>query len=400
MKLIFDACLLTRPSIRNRVFQPTMFNFLFRPENYFKVEHRSLHLTCRCVTDTIKQNKCWYMQRTRDLHCSNYLYAKDASLPHGFDSHGFDDMSHLHFDIKKILHTNVKPLQTMCSYYFDGNGKHFRPKVVSLVSKLCNEHGGIESKVSESQRKISLIAEMIHVGSLIHDDVVDFSNVRRGKRSVNALCGDHNAVMVGNYVVANASKLLASIGNPEITIIISQIIDDIVRGEFMQQDNKDQFKHYLKKTYKKTASLIANCCKAVASLSSNNNEVIEAAYQYGSNIGMAFQLVDDLLDFVASSKTLGKPSVADLKLGLATAPVLFACDKHPDLHSLILRRFNETGDVEWALEAVYNSSALEETRLLAEQYCKDARLALSMFHESTNKTALLQLTDVVLNRCK
>uniref|UniRef100_H2Z168 Uncharacterized protein n=1 Tax=Ciona savignyi TaxID=51511 RepID=H2Z168_CIOSA len=390
MKLLFSICTRTRPHVQKR--------FLASPfiSKCHFLQKSNLH-TCLNPLTTSPCQLCTNKQRID--YFAHRHYAKDAALSQHMDCIT-DDMSGLHNEINQILHTRMKPLRDMCCYYFDGNGKQFRPMVVFLISRLCNQHCGLESTVSKEQRKLALIAEMIHVGSLIHDDVVDFSDVRRGKRSVNALCGDRNAVMAGNYVVANSSKLLATIGNSQVTIIISQIIDDIVRGEFMQQDNKDQFNHYLKKTYKKTASLIANCCKASACLSSNNQDVIEAAYQYGRNIGIAFQLIDDLLDFVSSSDAMGKPSAADLNLGLATAPVLFACDKYPDLHALILRRFGKPGDVAHALEAVHNSSALEETRLLAQQYCKDAIAHLSIFQDSPEKSALVELTDIVLNRSK
>ena len=138
--------------------------------------------------------------------------------------------------------------------------------------------------------------------------------------------------------------------------MIIQVLLDLVQGEFMQmgskEDENERFSHYIHKSFKKTASLIAYTCKAVALLSGANQGFQEAAFQYGRNLGIAFQLVDDLLDFVSSQAELGKPAAADLKLGLATAPVLFACEKFPDLNIMIMRRFSEPGDVEKAYEAV------------------------------------------------
>lgn len=119
-----------------------------------------------------------------------------------------------------------------------------------------------------------------------------------------------------------------------------------------KEDESERFSHYIHKSFKKTASLIAYTCKAVALLSGANQSFQEAAFQYGRNLGIAFQLVDDLLDFVSSQAELGKPAAADLRLGLATAPVLFACEKFPDLNIMIMRRFSEPGDVEKAYEAV------------------------------------------------
>lgn len=119
-----------------------------------------------------------------------------------------------------------------------------------------------------------------------------------------------------------------------------------------KEDESERFSHYIHKSFKKTASLIAYTCKAVALLSGANQSFQEAAFQYGRNLGIAFQLVDDLLDFVSSQAELGKPAATDLKLGLATAPVLFACEKFPDLNVMIMRRFSEPGDVERAYDYV------------------------------------------------
>lgn len=119
-----------------------------------------------------------------------------------------------------------------------------------------------------------------------------------------------------------------------------------------KEDESERFSHYIHKSFKKTASLIAYTCKAVALLSGANQSYQEAAFQYGRNLGIAFQLVDDLLDFVSSQAELGKPAATDLKLGLATAPVLFACEKFPELNVMIMRRFSEPGDVERAYDFV------------------------------------------------
>lgn len=136
----------------------------------------------------------------------------------------------------------------------------------------------------------------------------------------------------------------------------NQAIVDLVLGEFMQmgskKEEKERFSHYIQKTFKKTASLIAYTCKAVTYLATADDELQKAAFEYGKNLGIAFQLVDDMLDFVSSQAELGKPAANDLKLGLATAPVLFACEKFPELNEMIIRRFSEPGDVEKTYDAV------------------------------------------------
>lgn len=183
-----------------------------------------------------------------------------------------------------------------------------------------------------------------------------------------------------------------------------QVLEDLVHGEFMQMgadsEGTDRFAHYIGKTFNKTASLMAYTCKGVAILGGGDDTVREKAFQYGKHLGIAFQLVDDLLDFVSSTDKMGKPVAADLQLGLATAPVLFAVQKFPELNELIERRFSEPGDVVKALELVKRSDGLEETKFLAEKYCAEALRHANFFRESAFQRELVGLTEKVINRSK
>lgn len=172
---------------------------------------------------------------------------------------------------------------------------------------------------------------MIHTASLLHDDVIDVSLTRRSKPSANAEFGNKMAILAGDFLLARASLALARLRSVQVVELLATVIANLVEGEFMQLKNgasggsaASKFDYYLEKTYLKTASLIAKSCKACAILGGCENQVADICYTYGRNVGMAFQLVDDMLDFVVSADQLGKPSNADLKLGLATAPVLYA----------------------------------------------------------------------------
>uniref|UniRef100_A0A672NW00 Prenyl (decaprenyl) diphosphate synthase, subunit 1 n=1 Tax=Sinocyclocheilus grahami TaxID=75366 RepID=A0A672NW00_SINGR len=155
-----------------------------------------------------------------------------------------------------------------------------------------------------------------------------------------------------------------------------------------KENENERFKHYLEKTFKKTASLIANSCKAVSILVNSDPEVHEIAYQYGRNVGIAFQLVDDILDFTSSAKRLGKPSAADLKLGLATGPVLFACQQFPELHAMIMRRFSSDGDVDRAWQYVLKGRRLcvelGRKKELDSVLSKVVAVAVVSFHKANN----------------
>ncbi|XP_008210202.1 decaprenyl-diphosphate synthase subunit 1 isoform X1 [Nasonia vitripennis] len=316
-----------------------------------------------------------------------------------------DDLKNVYEDIRRelVANTSHEELRTIATYYFGGQGKALRPMVAILMARAIN-YDKDQSGLLASQRQVAMISEMIHNASLVHDDVVDQSDFRRGKPSVNALWSQKKVTMAGDFILAVASMMIARLQNDDVTLTLSQVITDLVQGEFMQLGSKEteneRFAHYLTKTYRKTASLIANSAKAVAMLGGADERLAELAFQYGRNIGLAFQLVDDLLDFVSSSDAMGKPTAADLKLGLATAPVLFACERFPELNPMIMRRFQEPGDVEKAFELVHKSQGLEQTRFLAKKHCVEAVRLAQTLAESPYQKSLMVVSDLVINRIK
>ncbi|XP_017262057.1 decaprenyl-diphosphate synthase subunit 1 [Kryptolebias marmoratus] len=314
------------------------------------------------------------------------------------------DLSSLYDDIKKELFVSTKELKHLCDYYFDGKGKAIRPIIVILMSRALNIHSNKAGDLLPGQRTIAMISEMIHTASLVHDDVIDSSDERRGKRSINDVWGQKKAILAGDFILSAATTALARVGDSTVVKVLSQAIEDLVRGEFMQLGSKEneneRFKHYLDKTFKKTASLMAHSCKAVSILVSSDPDVHEIAYQYGRNVGIAFQLVDDVLDFTSGADQLGKPTAADLKLGLATGPVLFACQQFPELHAMIMRRFSSRGDVDRAWQYVLQSDGVQQTTFLARRYCEEAIRQISLLRPSHERDALIRLTQIVLSRNK
>ncbi|KAI5951006.1 COQ1 [Candida jiufengensis] len=297
------------------------------------------------------------------------------------------------------------------------------------------------------QRRLAEIVEMIHTASLLHDDVIDLSDSRRGRPSGNIAFTNKMAVLAGDFLLGRASVAIARLRNPEVIELLSTTIANLVEGEFMQLKNtvlseKDNtiendgqiknipeatgkvptekheyrvneqdivdhetnvqaaFEYYLHKTYLKTASLMSKSCRAAAVLSGAQDPIIENCYQFGRNLGLCFQIVDDMLDYTSSDSAFGKPSQADLKLGLATAPILFAWKQEPKLGDLIARKFKETGDVEIARRAVEKYNGLEKTREMATNYCMAALKNLRSLPESDARSALELLTNSVLTRSK
>ena len=214
-----------------------------------------------------------------------------------------------------------------------------------------------DTSILPSQRRLAEITELIHTASLLHDDVIDHSTTRRSAPSANTTFGNKMAVLAGDFMLGRASVALARLRDPEVTELLATVIANLVEGEFMQLKNtasdeknpswsEQTISYYLQKTYLKSASLISKSCRAAALLSQCAPNVVEAAYLYGKNLGLAFQLVDDMLDYTISGQELGKPAGADLELGLATAPLLFAWRDRPELGVLVGRKFSQEGDVQ------------------------------------------------------
>ncbi|KAM5345878.1 hypothetical protein ACJ41O_011739 [Fusarium nematophilum] len=367
------------------------------------------------------------------------------------------EMKFLTGNIRKLLGSGHPSLDRAAKYYTQAEGKHVRPLIVLLMSRatyLCPkalpptaptptsrgidtslspvqiladvnpsaqplsaaepevvEAGATNSDILPSQRRLAEITELIHTASLLHDDVIDHSVSRRGSPSANLEFGNKMAVLAGDFLLGRASVALARLRNPEVVELLATVIANLVEGEFMQLKNTERdernpkwseetVSYYLQKTYLKTASLISKSCRAAALLGNTDAVTVDAAYSYGRNLGLAFQLVDDLLDYTQSGTDLGKPAGADLELGLATAPLLFAWKQMPELGALVGRKFEQKGDVERARELVLQSDGIEQTRALAQQYVDKAIAAIADFPESEAKDGLIEMAHKSLKRQK
>jgi len=184
--------------------------------------------------------------------------------------------------------------------------------------------------------------------------------------------------------------------------LLATVIEEMVQGEMMQvratPEQLVSFEHYLDKTYRKTAALMALSCEASALLGGHSDEVAAALQAYGRHLGIAYQVVDDLLDFTGTNTSLGKPSLSDMEQGLATAPTLFAAEEHPQIVELITRRFKEEGDVAACSALVARSAGLARTAELASSHAQMAADALGVLPPSSARDALLRLCFDVLNR--
>ncbi|CEM17488.1 unnamed protein product [Vitrella brassicaformis CCMP3155] len=319
-----------------------------------------------------------------------------------------DELDMLADDVRELVDTDHPVLKLAASHFFSlASGKKFRPTIVMLMSQAVERIGEPRDEdVYERQRRLGQITEMIHTASLIHDDVLDEAETRRGSDAVHKLFSNKVAVLAGDFLLARASVLLARLGNVEVVEVMATALDALVTGEVMQAKAQptdlESFDWYVRKSYFKTASLIACSCKSAALLSGygQESEEVIAAEKFGYHLGLAFQIVDDLLDFTQSADLLGKPALSDLKNGHATAPILYAAEEYPEMGPLIRRRFKDKGDVQTAHKLLKQSSGLEKTRELALWHASQAVEWLSSFPDTPANQALVRLTTQVITRIK
>lgn len=308
------------------------------------------------------------------------------------------DLCILSENLKNLVGARHPILYAAAEHLFGAPGKRVRPAIVLLIAKATR--GDLE--ITPRHRRLAEITEMIHTASLVHDDVVDESEVRRAAPTVNSLFNNRVAVLAGDFLFGQSAWHLANLDNLEVVKLLSEVIKDMAEGEIQQGLNRfdanTTIETYLEKTYNKTASLIANSAKSAGILSGVSAEVAASLYRYGRNLGLAFQIVDDILDFTASTETLGKPAGSDLMSGNLTAPVLYALEEKPYLEVLIDREFAQTDDLTQALALIGESKGIERSRQLATNYATEARQNLSVLQPSESSKALLDMSDYVLNR--
>lgn len=308
------------------------------------------------------------------------------------------DLKLLTDNLKQLVGARHPILYAAAEHLFGAKGKRVRPAIVLLISRATRPGQDITPK----HRRLAEITEMIHTASLVHDDVVDEAELRRGVPTVHASFGNRIAVLAGDFLFAQSSWYLANLDNLAVVKLLSEVIMDLAEGEIQQGlnrfDTNLSIDAYLEKSYYKTASLMANSCKSAGLLSAVSDEMAMNLYHYGRHLGLAFQIVDDILDFTSSADTLGKPAGSDLKSGNLTAPVLYALQEKPYLEVLIEREFAQDGDLEQAIALVNDGHGIDRSRELAAHHAQSAVQSLAGLPISDSREALIELADYVLSR--
>lgn len=343
-----------------------------------------------------------------------------------------DDLALVEREIAVQTGEAIQPIAEIGSYLREGGGKRLRPALLLLAAGACGYQGN--GAVS-----LGAVVEMIHSATLVHDDVIDGANTRRGRPSTNARWGNHMSVLAGDWLYMQSFKVALQERNFTVLDILIGLTQNMVEGELLQLTCLNRIdlteREAADLSFRKTACLFSGCAELGAVLAGSDDSTRRALAEYGLQAGLAFQLVDDLLDFTASSEKLGKPVLSDLKEGKVTLPLIFALkngahvgaqnialeaaagqngspqnggshDAHHDGHaagrelvSTVLREKSfQTVRPEQITSLVRDSGALEHSRRLAVEYATRAKESLTILKDSEFRRALLAVPDFILDR--
>ncbi|HET7150948.1 MAG TPA: polyprenyl synthetase family protein [Candidatus Acidoferrum sp.] len=296
--------------------------------------------------------------------------------------------------------TAFPAVSEIAAYLLGGGGKRLRPALLLLSANYAG-------RKDHSAIRLAAVVELLHSATLIHDDVIDSAGTRRGRPSANARWGNHRSVLTGDWLYMQSFQMALEERNFRILDILIDLTQKMVEGELIQLEKIGRIdvteEDALRLATYKTACLFSGCARLGAVLGRLEGEEEEALADYGRYAGLAFQLVDDLLDFTASAKQLGKPVLSDLKEGKVTLPLIYAMENgHREARELVMRvlaeKEFESVRPETIVSLVQDSGALDRARSLAQDYAQRAKACLNGHGDSEYARALATLPDFILER--
>jgi octaprenyl-diphosphate synthase len=311
-----------------------------------------------------------------------------------------NDLERLETSIDGLLTTRVGFIKDVVHHLIRSGGKRVRPILVILSSKLC----GCET---DEPLPYAAIVEFIHTATLLHDDVVDNAQTRRGTASANTVWGNESSVLVGDFLFSKSFDLMVSHQNSAILKVMSRATTDLAEGEILEllktSDAKTTEAEYFEVIACKTAVLLSAACEVGALLGNVDEPRRTALRDFGFHVGMAFQLTDDLLDYTSTNRTLGKDAGRDLKEGKVTLPLIhalkFASPEETDVVNRALTKKRVTKKDVIKIKGIIDAyTGLEHTSTVSRGHVDDAKKALSLFPDSVYKKALIDLADYIVAR--
>tara|TARA_R110001606_G_scaffold395213_2_gene567138 strand:+ start:33506 stop:34474 length:969 start_codon:yes stop_codon:yes gene_type:complete len=309
-----------------------------------------------------------------------------------------DDMAAVDSMIQSRLQSDVVLINQLGHYIINSGGKRLRPALAILCARACGYQG-------KRHVNLATIIEFIHTATLLHDDVVDNSDMRRGRETANSLWGNEASVLVGDFLYTRSFEMMVEMESMRLMKVLSHTTNVIAEGEVLQllncNDPDTTEERYLEVIHHKTAKLFEAAGLLGAVISESSAEVEQAMTRYAMHLGSAFQLVDDLLDYSESSEAIGKNIGDDLAEGKPTLPLIFAMQNGTEQQALVIREAIENGQrdkINEIIEIIASTGAIDYTSKAAENEVVQAKQALSILADSPYKQALSSLADYSISR--
>src|SRR6266571_4251058 len=311
-----------------------------------------------------------------------------------------EDLKNVELQFKKDLQSDVPLIRKVGEYVLSSGGKRIRPALLLLSSKLCGYYG-------DRHVPLASVVEFIHTATLLHDDVVDNANIRRGKDSANSVWGNEASVLVGDFLFSKSFSLMVASGNLQILQVLSSATTKIAEGEVLQlictADLEMTEARYIEVVKSKTAVLISAACQAGAILGGVSPEREKALADFGMDLGIAFKLMDDILDYVASEEQFGKSIGHDLEEGKITLPLihtLLHCTpaEQEQIAAIVTSEEFSKDDFQQVFALVNSYGGIDFTVTAAKGYIARCKANLDLFEDSPGKRALLEIADYVVTR--
>jgi len=313
-------------------------------------------------------------------------------------SHLQADMAEVDRVIRERLHSDVSLVRQVAEYIIHSGGKRLRPALVVMAAKVLGYQGALH-------HEMAAVVEFIHTATLLHDDVVDASDLRRGRDTANALFGNATSVLVGDFLYSRAFQMMVSANNMRVMAVLSDATNIIAEGEVLQlmncNDPDIDEAAYLRVIRYKTAKLFEAAGRLGAIVNDSPRDIEDALGRYGMHLGTAFQIIDDVLDYSGDTELIGKNVGDDLAEGKPTLPLLFAMKHGTPDEAGIIRKAIEEGDssnFQKILEIVQKTGALDHAHQQAKAESALAQAAISAFPSSQHKDALLELSTFAVTR--
>jgi octaprenyl-diphosphate synthase len=298
------------------------------------------------------------------------------------------------------LHSQVALIEQIGHYIVESGGKRLRPLMALLSAKACHYQGN-------EHHNLAAIIEFIHTATLLHDDVVDESTLRRGRETANAIWGDHSSVLVGDFLYSRAFQMMVALNNMEIMGVLADTTNIISEGEVLQllnaRDPETTEERYFKVIECKTGKLFAAATRLGAIIAHQSPPIKDALEKYGLYLGIAYQLIDDVMDYTSDANTMGKNVGDDLAEGKPTLPLIYILKHGTTEQKTFVRQAIETGTLDnlsAIQQALAETGAIDYTAQQAHHYANLAKEQLDNLENSDYKTALLALATLVVERDK